>query len=353
MTGSSTKPELSLLREVMAKCSRMNIPVQAALELTYRCNLHCVHCYVDLEETEELTFEEWKEVLRQLKAAGTIYLLFTGGEIMVREDFLDIATYARRSGFIIGFLTNCTLMTPAVSRAMAELRPFSVGTSLYGATAATHESVTQVPGSFERTLEGIRLLVATGLIPTVQTLIMKTNVAELAQIEKLVASLGATARIDMGMAPSKTGYCFPFGYEPGEEELAECGWQPDSPDSTNHAGPGVCKAGKAICSVSPNGDAFPCLMFPLRLGNLKQSSLNSIWHLEPHAELRYLRSMKRSDLYACNVCQLRAYCQRCTGIAYLESGRVNEPSPSACRQAQALWRLGQVMEVRPCQKSPT
>ena len=90
------------LREVLKKFTALNMPIEATLELTYRCNLKCIHCYVDCKDLpDELTFDEWRDVLDQLKAAGFIYLLFTGGEIMVRPDFLDIASYARSCGFFI------------------------------------------------------------------------------------------------------------------------------------------------------------------------------------------------------------------------------------------------------------
>jgi len=166
-----------------------------------------------------------------------------------------------------------------------------------------------------------------------------------------VKSLGAEASIDIGIAPSKTGAAFPFQCEPSVEELARCGWRPDTLGEVQNDGHGLCKAGKALCSVSPNGDVFPCLIFPLRLGNLRQSSFDILWRLEPCAELRYLRSMRRNDLYACRQCHLAAYCQRCTGIAYLESGRANGPGSSACRQAQTRWQLSQAAEVIPCPKN--
>jgi radical SAM protein with 4Fe4S-binding SPASM domain len=348
MNEPTAAPRRFLLQDVIARCSRLNIPAQAVLELTYRCNLRCVHCYVDVNATGELTSEEWKVVIDQLKAAGTIYLLFTGGEVMIRPDFLEIATYARRSGFFIGLLTNCTLLTPDMARDIAELKPFSVSTSLYGATAATHESVTRVIGSFNRTIEGIKSLVDGGIAPIVQTLVMKSNMAELSQIKTLVTSLGAETSIDIGIAPSRSGGDFPFQYEPSVEELTRCGWRPDIKGEVKNSCQGLCKAGKAMCSISPDGDVFPCLMFPLKLGNLKQSSFDVMWRLEPCAELRYIRSMKRTDLYACNECHLAAYCQRCTGIAFIESGRSDGPSSSACRQAQTRWRLNQAAEVTLC-----
>jgi len=233
------------------------------------------------------------------------------------------------------------------------LKPFAISTSLYGASAATHDAVTQVHGSFEKTLEGIKLLVDRGLDPLVQTLVMKSNLNELEQIQKLVASLGATLHIDMAIVPSKTGADFPFQYEPSVEELARCKWLPDGICEAHNGDYGLCKAGKALCVVSPGGDVFPCSIFPLKLGNLKQSSFDTIWSLEPCAELRYLRSMRRTDLYACSKCDLAAYCRRCTGIAYLESGHLDGPSSSACRQAQMRRRLSQATEVIPCQKNPT
>jgi len=337
-----------LLQEVISACSRMNIPAQAALELTYRCNLHCVHCYSDIYEPDELTSDEWKGIIDQLKEAGTIYLLFTGGEIMLRPDFLEIAAYGRHSGFLVGLLSNCTLLTPDLARDIAGLSPFSVATSLYGSSAATHESVTGVEGSFERTLNGIKLLVDRGLTTIVQTLVMKQNMAETSRIKDLVESLGARPIINIGMAPSKSGANYPFRHESALEDLMHCGWKPDVPDTMQNICAGTCKAGKAMCSVSPGGDVFPCIMFPLKLGSLRQSSFNAMWGLEPCAELRYLRSISSNDLAVCNKCDLAAYCHRCTGVAYIESGSMKGPSPSACRQAQVNKLLSEATEVTLC-----
>ena len=99
MTNQLAFTNRPLLHEVMSKSAQINIPLQAALELTYRCNLRCAHCYVDIKEKDELSFKDWCDVMDQLKAMGTVYLLFTGGEILKRDDFIDIALYARRSGF--------------------------------------------------------------------------------------------------------------------------------------------------------------------------------------------------------------------------------------------------------------
>lgn len=334
------------LREVMKKFSALNMPIEATLELTYRCNLTCVHCYADCKDLSgELTFDEWRDVLNQLKTAGFLYLLFTGGEIMVRSDFLDIASEARSRGFFVSFLSNCTLVTPEIAYAIAELKPMSVGTSLYGASASTHDSVTKVPGSFEKTVRGVKLLVGAGLVPRIQSVMIKSFVAELPKIKRLAGSLGATSSATYGLAPTKSGSYSPSQYEPSDEELLEFGRQSGLFSVSDEDGPGFCKAGRSNCCISPNGDVNPCNVFPLKLGNLKQSSFDSIWRIEPCDELRYLRSMRRSDLNACRSCEVKAYCHRCTAVAFIETGHFDSQSPIACRWARMCWRLNQATEV--------
>jgi radical SAM protein with 4Fe4S-binding SPASM domain len=339
--------ERLLLQEALEKCSLLNIPAHAVIELTYRCNLKCSHCYIDIKNSNELALAEWQDTIDQLKAAGTIYLLMTGGEIMLRPDFLDIAVYVRRHGLIPGFITNGTLITPEIARNIAELKPFSIAVSLYGASPETHDTITQVPGSYERTLNGIQMLISHGLPVLVQTVAMKSNLGELMRIEEMVVAMGGRTSIVTGMAPTKSGSIHPFQYEPTTEELVSCGWRPQNGASAIGHGPDLCKAGKGLCSVSPAGDVFPCIMFPLKLGNLRQIKFDRMWRIEPCAELRYLRSMKRTDLHACGQCDLADNCQRCTGIAYLESGYINGSSSSGCRQAETRWRLKQSREVIP------
>ncbi len=340
--------ERPLLREVTTRCAELNVPLQAVVELTYRCNLQCTHCYIDIEvsRNDELSSEQWKNAFAQLKRAGTAFLLFTGGEIMVREDFLEIAAHGRRSGFLVGFFTNCTMVDAEVAREMASMKPFSLTTSLYGATPETHDAVTKVEGSFDRTLEGIGHFVKAGSPPTVQVLAMGNNVTELLQAVDLIERLGARPRVNFAMAPSKSGDPSPLSCEVTAQDLLTCGWRPRVPQPTKNPRPLLCKAGKSICSISPDGTVFPCVMLPLALGKLGDTSFDRIWSYAPCAELRYLRSMRRADLHACTDCGLSAYCERCTGIAYIESGQLNGPSTSACRQARVRRRLTQAEGVR-------
>src|SRR5687767_12441046 len=141
---------------VFKEVSSMRIPVNGTIEISNRCPLECVHCYNNLPMNDagarkrELTTEEHYRVLDELAEMGCLWLLFTGGEIFARHDFLDIYRYAKRKGFLITLFTNGTLITEKVADALAEMPPFVIEITLYGRTKATYESLTGIPGSFEK-----------------------------------------------------------------------------------------------------------------------------------------------------------------------------------------------------------
>ena len=131
-------------------------PVEVSIEVTRRCPLECLHCYNNLPmndagaRQQELSLEEHRQLLDELVAAGCLWILYTGGEIFARPDFLDIYTEAKKRGFLVTLFTNGTLITPRVADYLAEWRPFAIEITLYGATRETYEALTQIPGSYDR-----------------------------------------------------------------------------------------------------------------------------------------------------------------------------------------------------------
>ena len=108
------------------------IPLSGSLELTFRCNLRCVHCYLDGQHTpspeqHELTTSEITDIIDQIVAEGCLWLLLTGGEPLVRPDWKEIYLYAKRKGLIITLFTNGTLLTPEDADFLAEWRPLRGG----------------------------------------------------------------------------------------------------------------------------------------------------------------------------------------------------------------------------------
>ncbi|MBA7650017.1 putative mycofactocin radical SAM maturase MftC [subsurface metagenome] len=143
------------------KSAQEKIPLKASFELTYQCNLRCLHCYVPRRQktqgqktTEELSYSKVCSILDQLADLGCFHLNLTGGESLRRPDFFKILTYAKKKGFYTILLTNATLITPQVADNLADLNINQVDISLYGITPHTHEKITQIPGSFTRCLKG-------------------------------------------------------------------------------------------------------------------------------------------------------------------------------------------------------
>ena len=124
---------------VHQRTSGKRVPMEVSIEVTRRCPLECRHCYNNLPMSDkvarqsELSLEEYRRLLDELAAEGCLWILFTGGEIFARADFLDIYAYAKSKGFLITLFTNGTMVTERVADFLVEYPPFAVEITLYGA----------------------------------------------------------------------------------------------------------------------------------------------------------------------------------------------------------------------------
>src|SRR5688572_20006691 len=115
-----TYASFSRALHVQVSASNRRLPLSGTIEVTRRCPLTCSHCYNNLPtgdrqaQAGELTLAEHQRLLDQLADAGCLWLLYTGGEIFVRPDFLDIYRYAKTKGFLITLFTNGTMITPEI-----------------------------------------------------------------------------------------------------------------------------------------------------------------------------------------------------------------------------------------------
>jgi MoaA/NifB/PqqE/SkfB family radical SAM enzyme len=104
-----------------AKALKLGIPLSVQLDLTYRCNERCVHCYLDHDDHGEMTTTEIKDLLDQLAAAGVFFLILSGGEIFLRKDLFEIVEHARKLLFSVKLKTNAVLIREAKARRIADL----------------------------------------------------------------------------------------------------------------------------------------------------------------------------------------------------------------------------------------
>lgn len=334
----------TLLEHVVGRAGKLKLPLSVQFDLTYRCNERCVHCYLDHDDHGELTTREVKDVLDQLAAAGTLFLVFSGGELLLRTDFFELLEYARALRFDVKIKTNALLIKEAEAIRIRDLGVRQVQISIYSHRPEIHDAITKVAGSLDRSVAAIRFLKAQGLRVIIANVLMRQNVADYPGVQTLARELGVEFTLDPTITPKMDGdpsvlalripttqllRVFTDKSLVGEPvALPPAGdVDPDSLDDT------PCSAGHTACYVSPYGDIYPCVQFPLPSGNLRRERFDDVWR---HSQqLEEVRAIRIRDLPTCSVCSLQLNCTRCPGLAYME-GNMRGPSSADCEKSMVF-----------------
>lgn len=339
----------ALMREMGARAMSLGIPLGVQLDLTYRCNERCVHCYLDHDDHGELTRDEVIGLLDQMAEAGVFFLTVSGGEIFLRPDLFDILAHARTLLFAVKIKTNALLIREEQARRLAALNVEGVQISIYSHQPEVHDGITLVPGSLTRSLAGARHLIAAGVKVSFANVLMKQNLNDYAAVKALAAELGAGFTVDPTVTPMMDGDRSILALNIGQAALTRvvrdtelvaddgyCG-PPSGPYAAQDAFDRVpCSAGHSACYVSPYGDVYPCVQFPLPTGNIRQEKFIDIWRDSP--ALAEVRSITLGDLHGCSSCGNQQSCSRCPGLAYME-GNMRGPSTQDCEKSFARTGL--------------
>jgi radical SAM protein with 4Fe4S-binding SPASM domain len=293
---------MSLMLEMGARALKLGVPLSVQMDVTYRCNERCVHCYLDHDDHGEMSTAEIKGVLDQLAEAGVFFLIFSGGEVFMRMDFFEVVEYARALMFSVKVKTNA----------------FMIGEK-----------------------EADRL--AAHILANV---LMRPNFQDYAGVKALAKELGAEFTIDPTITPMMDGdrSILSLGIE--QEELQQVFRDEGLVGNVDEfcappAGPMAeadalemlpCTAGHTACYISPYGDVYPCVQFPMPSGNVRRSKFLDIWRHSP--ELNEVRSITIGDLQGCSQCVHGSSCTRCPGLAYME-GNMRGPSIQDCEKSFA------------------
>ncbi len=172
-------------------------------ELTPRCNFNCVHCYLnEHHKSEELSYDEIIEIIDILYEKEVLFLTFTGGDVFVRKDFLDIYMYAKKKGFIIELYTNGALITDDIIKVFESYPPLLVDISLYGACEETFFKVTGVKGAFEKVLHNIANMLKAGIRVSMKAPVLNLYYDELPKIKNIAEEFGIPFRTGFEIFPS-------------------------------------------------------------------------------------------------------------------------------------------------------
>jgi AdoMet-dependent heme synthase len=334
----------ALMQEVSDRALRLGVPFSAQLDLTYRCNEKCVHCYLDHDDHGEMTTTEIKRLLSEMAEAGVFILTLSGGEIFLRKDFFEILEHARALTFCIKLKTNAVLIREAQAARLRDLGVESIQVSIYSHRPEVHDAITKVPGSLRRSIDAIRFLKSQGLKVIMANVLMTPNMEDHHGVRALADELGAECTLDPTVTPMMDGDRSILKLNAGEPALqrlfrdeayvgnvAEFCAPPLAPDeSSMDALP--CSAGHTACYVSPYGEFYPCVQFPLSCGNVRQQSFLDIWRNS--AQLKEVRSIRLRDLSSCSQCAHGSSCTRCPGLAFME-GNMRGPSTADCEKSLA------------------
>jgi radical SAM protein with 4Fe4S-binding SPASM domain len=323
-------------------------PLKGHIELTYSCNLDCVHCYCKGRQgrRDELTVRQWRDIIDQLRKENCLWLYFTGGEPFSRPDFLDIYAYAKDKGFLVVIFTNGTIIGPKILKFLKNRPPFLIEIPLYGATKRIHESVTQTPGSFQKARENINKLLQLRIPLVIKTVGMKQNKKEILKIKALSERLLGKRRFkfDSFVLPRTDGDITPCRYRLSPSEILEIEnsdqdmldqRQEELKKPNNFARPKEylyhCNTWWTNFFVNPYGLLQFCNLtekFAVRL--TEKSFKQGFYHEFPKLSME-----KFSTDSKCMSCGLRKICCYCPARALLETGDEESPVEYFCRLAEA------------------
>lgn len=317
------------------------IPITAIIEITEGCNEDCVHCYRPVPKKEVWTPELFEKICIQLRELGTLQLDFTGGEPFLKKNFPTYLDIADKHGFIISILTNGTLIQDDSIDFLSKIKTRMIYFSLYSNDAGIHDSITKLPGSFDKTISTINKLISKGVPASINSPIMEHNKDSVKGIKRLADDL----RIDV-----KFAYKISKSYNPkrqfkginvfSDEEFKKHIHDKEVSlysEMINARKQGeiiqrnrirTCDTGFRSITISPEGDVIPCTALRLKCGNVLENNLDYLWQSNPNLKLwREEGSLVKKQ---CKTCESYDYCEPCPAGYFTEHNSLDGIDEVTC-----------------------
>lgn len=342
------------------------LPLEGNIDLTYRCNNSCLHCWLTLpsnspRKQEELTFDEIRRIVDEARAMGCQRWNISGGEPLLREDFKELFDYLTRKAISYSLNTNGTLITPEIAQLLT--RKGTKMIALYGATAEVYDHIARHPGGFEKLMRGFQYLKEAGAGFIVQLIPMKDNYHQWNEMIALAKSLSKHWRCGAPWLYLSCDHSEIRNKEIAAQRLAPAEViELDKPDVTynermteleKQTGDGSVEL---ACGLTETGDDR---LFAKCIDNRRD------FHIDPYGMMSWCSFIKdatlRFDLRKgsfaeawdefipscadkvrggeewykhCGSCESRSDCRWCAVYAYLETGRYSAPIPHLCAVAK-------------------
>lgn len=335
------------------KISYANIfeyPVNITWEIIGKCNYQCIHCRMDDENNQKdmLSLEKIKGIIDQLCQIQITNIIYTGGEPFLRNDFLEILEYTNRKGIGFSINTNGSLISEEIVNKLVSYEQLRlVQISLDGKDKETHDFIRNKPGAYDKAIAAIKLLKNRGVRVGVDTTVMKINHHQIRDIFMMLKDIGVDvfgARrfmpIGHGNLNTESLILTPEEYKEHcatwcnlvkeygtvmqmfiEEPLMAI-FQNDLPEDWQLGG---CIAGSVSASIMADGTVQPCVITPIKLGNLNDDTFQEIW--KKSKNIREMFYNKKLLIGKCQDCKLKEICGGCRGVAKAMKGNYIESDP--------------------------
>ncbi|WP_292459404.1 radical SAM/SPASM domain-containing protein [Methanothermococcus sp.] len=333
-------------------------PFLVVWDITYKCNLRCKHCYANAGKPliDELNTEEAKHVIDILARAGVVALAFSGGEPLMRKDLFELIDKAKEYEMQVSIATNGTLLTKEKVKRLKEHGVDFIQISLDG-LKESHEKFRGIEGIFDKTVEGIKNVVDSGIICAIAMTATKLNFKDVMGVMGLAEELGVdqfmlynyipvgAGSYDIDISPEEREHLLNILWEHlqsrGSKKPAFLSTAPyysrialqhnkcylashfanvdlDENDKLKTLANfiGGCGCGRFYLSLRANGDIQPCVFFPLKLGNIKEFKDENDF-LKFWRENKILNDLRdRDKLKFCGKCNYKYVCGGCRARAY-------------------------------------
>lgn len=314
------------------------------LELTYKCNLKCIHCYNEKEDfSSEISFENARKIIDEADELGIYSVTLTGGEAALNKDFLKIAKYVRSKRLSLNIFTNAQLLYDDgnLLNEIIKLYPHSVCISLYGMNPNVHDSITGVKNSFEKTISVFNYLKKNNIATRINCFVMQNNFSDIDDVFNFAKENNSSAVFDVRFINNESRYNSDLQLT--EEQLIsfytkyfdsdKCFGEKNITDDFFEKR--ICSAGINSLVVTPQLYLIPCNPFKLLLGDLNNRSLKSVYYDKD--ETTALNKWRNTKIKHIQGCYKDDYCSFCTYCPAVEcSNTLNlKKSETLCKIAKA------------------
>lgn len=336
----------------------------AMFELTYRCSEKCIHCYNigatrnDDEKSqrgdrEELSLDEYKQLIDDLYAQGLVKVCLTGGDPFSKSFVWEIIDYLYNKGIAFDVFTNGQSIIKDVER-LANYYPRLVGVSIYSGIAEVHDYITRVNGSWERSMQVVRQLSSLAVPLNLKCCVMQPNVKSYFMVSDIAKEYGAVPQFEINLTDSIEGDTCVSKHLRMTPEQLEIVLRDDNismyvgEEAPNYGGQKKdmeqppCGAGENSLCITPEGNVIPCCAFHAVFGNLREKSISDI--LQNSADRKYWLGLILNDYEECGKFDYCAYCNLCPGNNFVEHRTPLKASEVNCHMAKSRYNLAQNLQ---------